>query len=145
MKPELTLELKERFFAQYWGQKVFQSPQTGVLTKRLQRCFPELARIQGGFLWLRDMANISINENIELIKILTPELTDEEIDECINGEMTLEAAFTMMDAEIGDNKISPVSIDVAYSYLRSLNIALPFSGYSIDEFREAGWVKLVDQ
>ena len=138
MKAELTPELKERFFAQYWGQNVIQKENTERLstvcgvTQQLMECSER-------WLLLRPILSITDEEAIEINSILHPnQFADKQI---------IIVWITML-IKAGKGTISvfgrALSLELS-DYLRSIGVALPFMGHSVEDLAKAGWIRLTEQ
>lgn len=132
MMPELTPDLKERLFMQYYMQNLMwfagYEEEMGVFIVS-GRATGE--SIDSAYLGLRSVSNITDEEAIEIAKIVRPKHqylhTPEEGKWYILRERTT----------------SPKEYLQLTDYLRSIGVALPFMGYSVEELVEAGWVKMV--
>lgn len=138
MKPELTPELKERFFALYWGQEVFCWP--GVFDQKISG-----STFAGGidiedFLFLRPISSITDEEAIEVAKI-------GHLGSSYTEESTIYHGKVLLNDYINSSRCNLRGYDWMniQDYLRSIAIALPFMGHSVESLVEAGWIKLVEQ
>lgn len=141
MKPELTKELKERFYAQYIGSGI-ESPM-GIhvntswdLPMNAESNYPLL---------LRPISSITYEEALELCQILDPEIDFSEMEAIRDYNNQLGVSFTDIDFEAAENQIAPVRISFASQYLQSKGFAVPFMGHSVEELISAGWVKLTTE
>lgn len=164
MKPELTPELKEKFAVQYWGQNVLcMNPGLEENLIVLGHHVDVLRYNTDAYLLLRPMSSLTDEEAFVGLEIL---LKKEDVssfkisrsDGCISfsyGKYTYSDwnAYLFWDGEAdyerdvdcgeGTAQQAQETDHVAYvDYLRSINIALPFMGHSVEELVEAGWVKL---
>lgn len=121
MKAELTQELKERFFSLYWGLLVmtYDSDEGNIYFP----AFPDGAKSTSMYLLLRPLSD----------------LTDEEAGVIMDGRTAQEAIQYYSSVERFQKNLEPWQ----YDYLRSIGIALPFMGHSVQELCDAGWVKLI--
>lgn len=141
VKPELkSPEMKSAYFAQYWGQQI----QTYKLT----------------YSWRR---NVKVDGSASGFITLTPldQITDEDAIACaklgftffetsgFDVKVTREGSKVFV-AALGDNTLlvkieitNPFKLNIyQIDYLRSIGIALPWNGHSVQELIEAGYMKL---
>lgn len=147
MKPELNSELKQRFFALYWGQKVafvpFKEPSDQICNVK-DRC--SYGEIKAEYLLLRPLSSITDTEAIELSKILDPNLSVEDLDSVVTEyKGQLVRSFEEIDFVPAENQISPIRIHFACQYLISKSFAIPYMGHSVAELEKAGWIKFVKE
>lgn len=130
MKPELTQDLKERFFAMYWGQKVmYWIPKFDAVYVK-----PVLGQVESTYLLLRPISSLSDDEAVEVARIVKPHV--EWIHDAKYGKSFVkDLNFTQC--------VFPIHSHAA-DYLRSIGVALPFLGHSVEELIAAGWIKLTD-
>lgn len=130
-----TLENKQKFFAQYWGQNVLKlskeiSP--FVLNDRSRICS------ESGFLELTPLHLISDEDAIELIGAKEFSLRKNNEN---SGDFGCSASNIFVNTLNGNNDsylIDKTNID----YLRSKGYALPYNGLSVEEQVSRGWVVL---
>lgn len=122
MKAEINNKNKEKFFAQYWGQNIFDG---GHSLRNV---------IIGGWIdrskaWLKPLSSISDEDALELSKFFN-------IDKCSR-------AFKIgyMKSELKNINNLKGSI---YDCLRSKGYAVPWMGLEVEEMVEAGWIKLIE-
>jgi len=157
MKPELTLELKKRFYAQYYGQKVMADKQMPDKTFDVDLTYAERER---SYLKLRSVSKITDEEAIEVAKIILPRFDVSSVE---RGDE--------VGVWLGDHRVSiyndssgfcleyrehPKQIEScyitmnifnelhAYQYLQSIGVITDFMGYSVEELVNAGWVRLIE-
>ena len=131
MKTQNTLENKTKFFAQYWGQKVYvydnHSPKTIDSDKYIDNVSPK------HYLKLKSLSQISDKDLEKCLNILGQQLDLESFRESfIEGLSNRDfyAQFYPVRAiEIGD-------------YLRSKGYALPYIDLSIEDLISYNWIKL---
>lgn len=136
MKVEITPENKAKFFAQYWGQRVFTN-QLFILGGY------DIDQIDDGYdnknyLCLISLENIKTEHIIELSKLYFQSAFDSKII----GNQIIISYYE------GDN-ISEwvINIDfdrIAIDYLRSKGYAVDWMGLTVEEMIEAGWIKLIE-
>ena len=117
--------LKQRFFALYWGQNIFNYKRS--LSKRPFFYEPEFAVQVGAWCELRSVSDMTEEEAIEVAKIVWPVAKD------------------LQTADNGRNYFYPnsyVSIPIA-DYLRSVGIAVSFMNHEVEDMVKAGWIKLI--
>lgn len=153
---ETNQENKSKFFAQYWGQKIFKRRRYSG-GHILQQVFLSSTY---GFLELKPLSSISDEDAIEACKVAYSLTFDYE------AKWTIE-----VDAEIGfltvKSKGSHHSFDIDFEsgiisqyqdefnetgntmnhysvcdYLRSKGYALPWMGLPVEEMVDAGWIKI---
>jgi len=165
MKPELTPELKERFFAQYWGQKVLDGKSNPVTFPIWYP--PSEAAKQGYYALLRPIVGITDKEALIISEIMKVEDRDFWTDQfstfrVYNGnplakELDYEASrirtgLAYAEYFFRENKWANRSvwyceqklILAVGDYLRSVGVSIPFMGHSVQELVNAGWVRLVE-
>lgn len=134
---KLTPQLKEKLYALYWGQEV--------------KCYTQLdgpfmiddgrkMRTSVSYLLLRPITQVTDEEAIEVAKIWRP----------LRGNVGYNSQFhtAICGREIID-RLNGYDRDfetfmLLTDYLRSKGFALPFMGISVEEFIEAGWIKLLE-
>lgn len=146
IKPEMTVEAKARFFAQYWGQNILHRKDGSYVSV----CF--LNPIGDRFLELTSLADITVEDAIEVAKLIGLSEGDFEVShrptdihiEAYSQEFTLffedcSIYFNDFDTDSANTGIDYLS---AYDFLRSRGYALPFMEWSVEQMVEAGWIKL---
>lgn len=138
MKPELNNETKLRFYAQYYGQRVFaygyvdwESPnQNNRLTWYVLRDSPESSNDASyyDFLDLKPLSAIS-DEELQELRVLLNET---------------KYPLSKVRKVVENYKYEVDSSDIT-DFLRSKGYALPFQGISVEEQVQAGWVKLIKE
>jgi hypothetical protein len=106
-----------------WGIQLFEPE---VLRKVVDNEFP---------LMLRAIEDITDEEAIEVAKMYRPE-----------SHWLHEAKYAksfMVDFGASKNYFDAASR--AADYLRSIGVALPFMGHTVEELIEAGWIKLLEK
>ncbi|MCE7039224.1 hypothetical protein [Dyadobacter sp. CY312] len=166
MKPELTLELKAKFIALYFGQDVWRNDNSLFCNSVVNgRRFTEGVDAND-YLLLRPLSQISDEEAIEVAKIVCKRhnrhYKTSEIDYQINKKRKFDIELIVkghpryivqidsdgvgfVDYYLGGagriNYYTPGQFE-STDYLRSIGIAIHFLGYSVDELESAGWIKL---
>lgn len=149
MKAELTQELKERFFAQYWGQKVLELPY--LVMREVDGFYLQVVAKHNKPIHLRTLLSITDEEAIEVAKIMDVERSDfwtDQLKDCrvyagdpVLKELDYDASFAKAGRQyVIDGRLSLY----AYDYLRSVGIAIPFAGHSVADLVSAGWIKLTN-
>jgi hypothetical protein len=162
MKAEINNENKAKFFALYWGQKVFEwkYPEHAVsfgIVKPVSGFIENFA--QCGWLNLKPLSQISDEDAIDFLKILWSKstITDCRIDR-VDRDGSVWSRICSVDYDyknskgqiycnIDNNGFSYLNsnqdtvIKLA-DFLRSRGYALPWMGLTVDELVKAGWVKL---
>ena len=155
MKPELTPSLKERFFAQYWGQKVKRiNGDSELFTAGVLRIGVAISH-----LLLRPLSSITDDEAIEVAKMVTSGETYLEIGryankiqialtDSINRYEKVQVAIWVETGNVtvfhGTRQVGPWNMPCIYQFLYSIGFAIPFMDYSVEELVAAGWVRLVE-
>lgn len=164
MKPQLTPELKARFFAQYYGLKV---KTTEMSDGQMFNTGPKVTARFGSYLVLRSISSITDEEAIEIAKAAANLTTDWNSspnkkyfyvtrDKKYKGiEVTEKYSYRSVhidpvDGEItvynDDSEISESGLQIwGFQLMLSYGICLPFMGYSVEELVQAGWVKLREE
>lgn len=167
MKAEINNENKVKFFALYWGQKVFQKP---ILSEKPVSNiwvfeFEDPEDIEEEILWLKPLSQISDEDMKSLAEIegygqegslfgkvireanIIYLLIIEDEEDYPNGRFNLflNSGFLEYDNMKGyeDNRTCGVTSS-SYDYLRSKGYALPWMGLSVEEMIKAGWIKLIE-
>lgn len=142
---ENTLENKQKFFAQYWGQNVLKlskeiSP--FVLNDRSRICS------ESGFLELTPLHLIRDEDAIDVEKIWrNSDFRISEYFKNIKGnEIIIGRNLSIHwdeNCKINfENRIDTKTIQYISDYLRSKGYALPYNGLSVQEMIQRGWVVL---
>lgn len=130
-----TLENKEKFFAQYWGQEVLKATS-----------MQGIHRVGKSF-----MGKIYPDQYLELKPI--SQISDEDAEYCIGS---VECRLRKNNPNHGDYGMSPSAIFInsiignssyhigrkEVDYLRSKGYALPWMSLSVEQLIEYGWIKL---
>jgi hypothetical protein len=134
MKAELTPILKARLFALYWGQPVVERLTEDPFWKdRLDVVdWYMVETLNESFLKLRQISQLSDDEAIEVAKIVWPKHTQLHTPE--------EGRWYVLK----ERATHPNDYLSLCDYLRSIGIALPFMGHSVEELVNVGWVKLTN-
>ena len=122
---------KERFFANYWGQKVLSVSNT-VMTV----CCGELQQDNGKYLLLTPISKITDEHAIEVAN---------QFEATAFGIHT-RATILKFSFMYGDN-VNDVEIDLladgrSIDFLRSKGYALPYQEKTVEELIEMGYLKL---
>lgn len=138
MKTELTPELKERFFAQYWGQKVYKNREFDFPSAYGRVTIPSHGLGHGDYLSLRQASNLTDEEAIEVAKIggVSYQLESSMVH---HGRILLREYIDSSRCNVRGSDWM-----VIQDYLRSIGVCLPFMGHSVDTLVAAGWVKLIE-
>lgn len=153
MKTENTLENKAKFFAQYWGQKVFKYTRDGsLLTEGIGNVLfiPESKAMSFSYLELKPLSQISNEDVIEGITYLY-NITREELGEILEIKH-YDTFSSITTIGIGCNFKTSRSIhhwkgtkkigSVESDYFRSKGYALSYMDLSVKDLIEYGWIKL---
>lgn len=121
---ENTKDNKEKFFAQYWGQKV------GKTDYESQLWINERFLNSISFLQLKPLSSITDEDAIEVSKIW-----GSKVESKILGNIIAIRIGTKAESEVR-NSIGVID------FLRSKSYALPYMGLSVETMIEYGWIKL---
>lgn len=126
---------KIKFFAQYWGQRVWRRTQgeNNLLYINTDTLSAKRGNMNGDFLELKPLSSITDEDAIEVGDIMDFETSTREdidfvkscIDSIINGDQAQVLAWVQI-----------------FDYLRSKGYALPWMGLSVEEQISRGWIKL---
>ena len=145
MKTQNTLENKAKFFAQYWGQKVFK---TSIKQKIPHKNNFGKSIEFNDFIELKPLPQITDEDAIELmrLKIESKGVVDIKTIEIENKTLdgyTFIVKYKNWDDErvgfVFNGHTNPLSF---YDYIRSKGYALPWMDLSVEDLIEYGWVKL---
>lgn len=154
---ENNLENKTKFFAQYWGQRVF----VGHVLEEVNSSYID-PMYDTSILELKPLEDITDEDAIDVAKIVSPMLFDGNGD---NGGHIIDKSeikagwisvkhmrkITMVDIDLDgfvfeyhedEGYTRPSLVNAGADYLRSKGYALPWMGLSIDDLIKYGWVKL---
>ena len=161
MKPELTPELKKRFFAQYYGQKVMKHKKTPNIDFNV-----DLTLAESNYLYLKlnPISSITDQEAIEIGKAATNLTTDwnsspnkkyftVKRDGKYKG-ISITEKYSSRDVQIDpvdgeitvyedDTELSASGTQIwGYQLMLSYGIAIPFMGHSVEDLVKSGWIRL---
>jgi len=125
MKPELTSELKKRFYAQYYGQKVMADRQMPDKTFDIDLTYAERER---SYLKLKKLSNISFEELQIVYKLSGYSLSKEEY---LGAKAEIDYDYSLLEL-------------ASWQYLISIGFAIPFHKHSVQELVTVGWVRLTE-
>ena len=146
-----TLENKAKFFAQYWGQKVFKETKFhNSPLCNINSTFIDSAK--DWHLELKPLSNISDEDAIEVAKILHEVEGNFEI--VYNADdLTSVSAFGRLcysdtidifwNGNLRYDIASSIQILNAYDYLHSKGYALPWMNLEVQDLIDYGWVTLI--
>lgn len=134
MRPELNTEFKEKLFVQYWGQKAFAN---GNFTWSVDSNQMKHAPISVCFLLLRKLSSLTDDESIWIAKMSRPK-------SLWLHDLPYAKTFATKDITHAHPSTFLDSLLIT-DYLRSIGVALPFMGYSVEELVDCGWIRLIDQ
>lgn len=135
---ENTLENKAKFFAQYWGQKVWFRNDRDLGDKR--GIVGDMSQIERFTLELTPLSDITDEDAIEVCKCMK---WDRVLPPNIEGH-PLDFSVSISDFNWIKNKLfdwSKINLHTA-DFLRSKGYALPWMGLSVEKQSIYGWVKL---
>lgn len=136
MKAELTDELKERFFAQYWGQKVMELPY--LVMREVDGFYLQVIARHNKPLHLRPLDQITDKEAIEVAKI-------GGVRYQLDSSMITHGRL-LLSEYINSSRCNVRGCDWMFivDYLRYIGVAIPFMGISVEDLVSAGWIKLTN-
>ena len=132
---KINIDVKCRFFAQYWGQKVAKetnypnSPTINTSTALI------LNELENYHLELKPLSKITEEDAFEVASIISNSIHDSKSKELVSyykedilkdPEVLCHASYTTVD------------------YVRSRGYALPFMEYSLEDLISLGWVRFID-
>ena len=128
------LELKEKFFVQYWGQKILK-----ITSSKFEEVGSQWNLKHPSFkLLLRPLSALSDNHAIEYFDILWHESHKSKSKE-FKIEYGKEWANNLLSERFG---LIPSNILNGIDYLRSKGYTLPFMQYSVEDLVNLGWIEL---
>lgn len=133
---ENTIENKGKFFAQYWGQKVFKvwNVTTSVKFKGQS----------SGFIELKSLSSITDEDAISVWDLLNPDGGNKKhLDKREIIEQGKNIAKSLQYSNSGW-MVGLSCVIACYQYLRSKGYALPYMGLSVEKQIEYGWIKLAE-
>lgn len=164
-----TLENKAKFFAQYWGQKVFEykkSSHPQPVTIRSNTIL--YSKEESSHLVLKPLSSITDEDAIEVIKLCEGYVSEDlefriRYGESFASPKIWKQAFYIHDGGGKEERTVTVAnfsntrngVDIcngneywrchikALDYLRSKGYALPYMGLSVEKQIEYGWIKLL--
>lgn len=132
---KLTNELKAKFFALYWGQRVLNHKEVNRLYRVVN-----LLELKND-VWeahLKPLSAITDEDAIEVAIIAgNSSYTDDR--RAYNGRLLLQEFLRRQCNVYGEDWLK------LFDYLRSRGYALPYMGISVEQQVEAGWVKLIEK
>jgi len=140
-------EMKVRFFAQYFQQEVYLNDNwSSVDTPRHLVAFylteDRVPGHLGGYLLLRSIHSLTDEE----AKIISP-ILDISYDNNSKHAMFDLVGFRyylLGLLEVDGASVRGYNSLHVIDYLRSIGIAIPFMGISVEEMIKKGWIKLID-
>jgi len=143
MKTQNTLENKARFFAHYWGNKVFRYFDNLNIDKTLILNHENFGKLHNGYLILTPLSIITDEEANKLVKILhLKRYVDINTVEFFDSAEGLFWTIFYSDFKFIKNSQTSIVPSFAVDQLRSKSYALPWLDLSIDDLIEYGWIKL---
>ena len=127
---ETDLNLKARFLAQYWRQKVCKLNGVKMLVDSL---IEENSMIEESWLELKPISQITEDDYKSI-----PDLYYGSTDNWFNAQRI----YTHETLEECVSKVIKKLKPTQYDYLRSKGYALPYMELSIETLQEYGWIKL---
>ena len=136
MKAEINNENKAKFFAMYWGQRVFVNPILSEKPVANTWVFDDMNTedLNDEYLELKPLSAITEEDAIQVSKIWGSKVGSKIIGRSIVSRLT----GNHHQIEMEFRCVIPV-----VDFLRSKGYALPWMGLSVEELIEAGWVKLI--
>lgn len=129
---ENTLENKEKFFAQYWGQRILRYSFWREDVESRDCKFEEA--VKNHYILLKPLSSITDEDAVEVAKIFNQhKIKAHYSDDSLKAYLIKEGKQFAFRCE---------HYVVIYQYLQSKGYALPFMGLSVEQLVEYGWVKL---
>ena len=126
-------ELKQKFFAQYWGQEIAKESKNSPLISTTTAFL--IGSTKDHYLELKPLSSIS-DEDLEFIVVGICGLDRDEFLTGKNTESVRNFLNRIIDFDSTDLHIC--------DFLRSKGYAIPWMGFSVAELIELGWVKLIE-
>jgi hypothetical protein len=123
---ENTQQNKEKFIAQYWGQKVLNRKRDGVYTLVTAK-LSVYEILESDHLLLRDLSSITDEELLDIYYIERVEISTSDEQKIIIAKYWI--MHSLFSYAITD-------------YLRSKGFLVPFMDLSVEEIIEYGWAKI---
>jgi hypothetical protein len=122
VKTEINNENKGKFFAQYWGQKVYRKPEVPGFESTVGGFISDERVSKTGFLELKSISDISDEDAVDSYKI-------KESKSWLKDEFDISRIGNKWDCMF------------VADFLRSRGYLIPWMGLSCEEIIEAGWAK----
>ncbi|KAA0126417.1 hypothetical protein FY557_17350 [Chryseobacterium sp. SN22] len=134
---------KVKFFAQYWGQKVFINPvlSPSPVDNTYIFDYSEPEDIDQEYLELKPLSSITDELLLTAIQILDSNNEFTELGSLQIGREIIQIVDNI-NSEVARNEIHPQYIFHFADYLRSKGYALPWMGLSVKRLEEYGWIKI---
>lgn len=140
MKAEINNENKAKFFALYWGQKVYRKPEVPGFESTVGGFISDERVPKTGYLELKSLSDIGDEDAIECAKIIDPDKKHGDWEQAVAIKYVFNEIFNpQLDESIDD--ITPFQFTYMYDFLRSRGYLLPWMGLSCEELIESGWAK----
>jgi hypothetical protein len=150
------IDVKRRFFAQYWGQKVMKKNIEGLdnFHSEPDGFIRSMKTDSTLFLQLKSLFNYTDDDAIAVEKIWRKSdcrieaYFKNEYEKEKNGDYKIVGInlikYWLEEEKLNfHNRIDPRTIQHISEYLRSRGYALPFMEYSVEDLVSFGWVRLV--
>jgi len=137
---EITPEVRERIFALYWGQRIAMYKTDQSIKFRIGASNFDLKNAAS--IELRSLADITDEEAKEVARILDVSYSNHSYSSAFFDLVGLADWLAEM---ISNNEMVCHSLELLIQlidYLRSIGIALPAFGFTVDELVEAGVFKI---
>lgn len=154
---ENNIKNKGAFFALYWGQRVkFFTVNGPNFLQKIGKTYMIQYHILNSSLLLRTINQLSEKELIQLIKKQFDELPNQfQISEVFNSDKYKGLEYYYFHSRLNKKLLGSVALTNGskkledlnsnqIDFLRSIGIAVPWNGVSVEKQIEYGWIKLKD-
>lgn len=140
---ENTLENKEKFLFQYYGQQCFKVTVDAIVNQKVTGFFVERFG-ETGFLELKPISSITDEDAIEVFNMALRYRHD-AIHRLTEKDFIKQGKRFAEDLQYinGGYIVGLLGVLSSIDYLRSKKYALPYNGLSVEEQVKRNWIKLI--